>query len=101
MDEREKRWEQQTAAYRNQQKQIKEAREFSDRFRQVASRASQAMNKLKEIERHGVGRKADHAEAPFRLQIPQPPRSGQRVIGLEGPVTWPTASTWFTANLDL
>ncbi len=83
VEERQKRWEQQTSAFRNQQKQIKEGREFYERFRQVASKASQAMNKLKEIERLELVEKPIMPKKPFRLQIPQPPRSGQRVIGLE------------------
>ena len=49
--QKEERYEQQNAAYKNQQKEIANLREFYDRFRQVASKASQAMSKLKQIER--------------------------------------------------
>jgi ATP-binding cassette subfamily F protein 3 len=48
---REAAYERQQAAYKNQQKEISDLREFYDRFRQVASKASQAMSKLKQIER--------------------------------------------------
>jgi ATP-binding cassette subfamily F protein 3 len=50
----------------------------------VASKASQAMSKLKQIERMELIEKPLPPKKPFRFQIPQPPRSGQRVIGLEG-----------------
>jgi ATP-binding cassette subfamily F protein 3 len=83
LGQREAQYEQQNAAYKNQQKEIAALREFYDRFRQVASKASQAMSKLKQIERMELIEKPLPPKKPFRFQIPQPPRSGQRVIGLE------------------
>ncbi len=77
-------YEQQNAAYKNQQKEIAALREFYDRFRQVASKASQAMSKLKQIERMELIEKPVPPKKPFRFNIPQPVRSGQRVIALEG-----------------
>ena len=47
--QREERYEQQVAAYKNQQKEIASLQEFVDRFRAVPSKASQAMSKLKQI----------------------------------------------------
>lgn len=44
--QREERYERQLAAYKNQQKEITALQEFADRFRSVASKASQAMGKL-------------------------------------------------------
>ncbi len=84
LEQREQRYEQQNAAYKNQQKQIANLQEFYDRFRQVASKASQAMSKLKEIERMELIEKPTPPKKPFRFQIPQPPRGGQRAISLEG-----------------
>jgi len=82
--QREERYEQQAAAYKNQQKEIAALREFYDRFRQVASKASQAMSKLKQIERMELIEKPIAPRKPFRFNIPQPVRSGSRVISLEG-----------------
>jgi ATP-binding cassette, subfamily F, member 3 len=82
--QREANYEQQLAAYNNQQKEIARLREFYERFRQVASKASQAMSKLKQIERMELIEKPTPPKKPFRFNIPQPPRSGQRVISLEG-----------------
>jgi ATP-binding cassette subfamily F protein 3 len=84
LEQREARYEQQNAAYKNQQKQIAQLQEFVDRFRNVASKAAQAQSKLKEIERIDLVEKPTPPRKPFRFQIPQPPRSGQRVISLEG-----------------
>ena len=84
LEQREARYEQQNAAYKNQQKQIAQLQEFVDRFRNVASKAAQAQSKLKEIERIDLVEKPTPPRKPFRFNIPQPPRSGQRVISLEG-----------------
>ena len=80
--QREERYEQQLAAYKNQQKEITSLQEFADRFRSVASKASQAMSKLKQIERLELIEKPLAQRKPFRFQIPQPPRGGQRAVSL-------------------
>src|SRR5215204_5201148 len=82
--QREERYEQQLAAHKNQQKEIASLQEFVDRFRSVTSKASQAMSKLKQIERLELIEKPLAPRKPFRFQIPQPPRGGQRAISLEG-----------------
>ena len=82
--QREAHYEQQLAAYNNQQKEIRSLQEFYERFRQVASKASQAMSKLKQIERMEKIDKPLPPRRPFRFRIPQPPRGGQRAITLEG-----------------
>jgi ATP-binding cassette, subfamily F, member 3 len=50
----------------------------------VTSKASQAMAKLKQIERMELIEKPTPPRKPFRFQIPPPPRGGQRAISLEG-----------------
>jgi ATP-binding cassette subfamily F protein 3 len=84
LQQRESRYEQQLGAYKNQQKEIAALREFVERFRSVASKASQAMSKLKQIERMELIEKPLAPRKPFRFQIPVPPRGGQRAISLEG-----------------
>lgn len=83
LTQREERYEQQLAAYKNQQKEIQALQEFADRFRSVASKASQAMSKLKQIERMELLEKPAAPRKPFRFQIPPPPRGGQRAISLK------------------
>ena len=82
--QKEERYEQQSAAYKNQQKEIAALQEFADRFRSVASKASQAQSKLKQIERMELIDKPLPPKKPFKFQIPQPPRIGQRAMSLEG-----------------
>jgi ATP-binding cassette subfamily F protein 3 len=84
LDQKEANYEQQLAAYKNQQKEIASLQEFVDRFRSVTSKASQAMSKLKQIERMEQIEKPMPPRKPFRFQIPQPPRIGQRAMTLEG-----------------
>ena len=82
--QREANYETQVAAYKNQQKEISALQEFADRFRAIPSKASQAMSKLKQIERLELIEKPAQPRKPFRFQIPPPPRGGQRAISLEG-----------------
>ncbi len=82
--ERQVRYDQQLAAYNNQQKEISALQQFADRFRSVTSKASQAMSKLKQIERMEKIEKPLPPRKPFRFQIPQPPRGGQRAVNLKG-----------------
>src|SRR5665811_1927430 len=74
--ERTARYEQQLAAYNNQQKEIAALQQFADRFRSVTSKASQAMSKLKQIERMDTIEKPLAPRKPFRSQPPHPPRGG-------------------------
>jgi ATPase subunit of ABC transporter with duplicated ATPase domains len=50
--------------------------EFVSRFRSVTSKASQAMSKLKQIERMELIEQPQAPRKPFRFQIPPPPRGG-------------------------
>ncbi len=100
LEKKEANYEQQNAAYKNQQKEIASLREFYDRFRSVASKASQAMSKLKQIERMELIEKPLPPRKPFRFQIPQPPRGGQRAISLEG-IHMAYGPTKVYAGLDL
>jgi ATP-binding cassette subfamily F protein 3 len=75
--------DQQLAAYKNQQEEIRRLQEFADRFRAKASKASQAQSKLKQIERMDKIEAPEGNEKRIRIKFPQPARSGQRVITLE------------------
>ncbi len=82
--QREANFENQVAAYKNQQKEIAALQEFADRFRAIRSMAAQAMSKLKQIERLELIPRPTPPRKPFRFQIPPPTRGGQRAITLEG-----------------
>ncbi len=78
------REEQHSAAYKNQQAEIQRLQRFADRFRAKASKASQAQSKLRQIERMEKIDAPESADRRIRIRFPQPPRSGQRVVSLEG-----------------
>ncbi len=80
--QRQKNYETHNAAYKNQQKQIKDLQDFANKFRNVSSKASQAQSKLKEIERMDKIEKPIAPKKPFRFQIPEPPRGGQKAVTL-------------------
>lgn len=84
LQQQEENFQRQSAAYKNQQKEIKALEEFAARFLSVASKAAQAQSKLKQLERMEKIEKPVMPKKPFRFQIPQPDRSGQRVISLDG-----------------
>lgn len=82
LDQREKRFEQQVQAYRNQQKEIEHVQEFIDRFRQVGSKAAQVQSRINSLEKLPRIEKPRTPRKPFKFTFPQPPRSNQKVIEL-------------------
>lgn len=100
VEEREKRYQNRLAAYRNQQKQIGDIQDFIDRFRSTASKASQVQSRVKQLEKIDKIEKPRPPRKVFKIQFPQPPRSGQRVITLEG-VDMAYGDTKVYQNLDL
>jgi ATP-binding cassette subfamily F protein 3 len=83
LDQREKRYEQQVQAYRNQNKEIEQHQEFIDRFRQVGSKAAQVQSRIKFLEKLDRIEKPRAPRKAFRFTFPQPPRSNQKVIDLQ------------------
>jgi ATP-binding cassette subfamily F protein 3 len=84
LQQREENHERATTAYRNQQKEIEQIQDFINRFRSVSSKASQAQSRERQLEKMEKLEKPKPLRKAFRFQFPQPQRSGQRVIGLEG-----------------
>src|SRR5260221_3069575 len=84
LDQREAHQEQLMAAFKHQEREIGRLMDFVNRFRAKNTKASQAQSKLKQIGR------MEKIEAPvddqrkLDFEFPQPQRSGQRVIKLEG-----------------
>ena len=78
--------QQQLSAHKNAQRKIDQLQEFADRFGAKASKASQAQSKRKQIERirEEMADAPEGAEKTVHFRFPQPQRSGQRVIRLEG-----------------
>lgn len=74
------REEQHLAAYRNQQKEIEHLQDFINRFRAKASKAAQAQERIKRLDKMVRIEPPERAEATVHFKFPQPPRSGQRVM---------------------
>jgi ATP-binding cassette subfamily F protein 3 len=78
------RKEQQSAAYKNQQREIKRLQTFIDRFGAKNTKASQAQSKRKQIERLDLIDAPDSAQAQVSFRFPRPGRSGLKAIELTG-----------------
>lgn len=72
------------AEYENQQKEIARLMDFVNRFRAKNTKAAQAQSKLKQIERMDLIEAPVDDEVRLNFRFPQPERSGQRVIRLQG-----------------
>ncbi len=77
------REEQYLAAYRNQQREIAHLEDFINRFRAKASKAAQAQERIKRLDKMERLAPPENAEATVKFRFPQPSRGGQRVINLE------------------
>ena len=84
LKQREDNYERAVASYRNQQKEIEHIQDFIDKFRSVASKASQAQSREKQLAKMDKLEKPRPLRKAFRFNFPQPQRSGQRVISLTG-----------------
>ena len=77
------REEQQWAAYKSQQREIAELQRFIDRFRAKASKAAQAQDRIKQLDRMVKVEAPERDEATVSFSFPQPKRGGERVITVE------------------
>jgi ATP-binding cassette, subfamily F, member 3 len=73
---RKDRREQQLAAYRNQQKQIEDTREFIERFRYKATKAVQVQSRIKQLEKLDIIEIEEEDIASLHIKFPPAPRSG-------------------------
>jgi ATP-binding cassette subfamily F protein 3 len=78
------REEQQWAAYKNQQREIAELQRFIDRFRAKASKAAQAQDRIKQLDRMVKIEPPERDEATVSFSFPQPKRGGERTVTVEG-----------------
>ncbi len=83
LDQRVARYEQKLKAYQNQKKEIEGVQDFIDRFRQVASKASQVQSRIKQLEKMDKLEKPRAPRKAFKFAFPQPERSNQKVVELK------------------
>jgi ATP-binding cassette subfamily F protein 3 len=84
LKQKEEAWERTMQAYRNQQKEIEQIQDFIERFRSVASKASQAQSREKQLAKMEKLEKPAPLRKAFRFNFPQPARGGQRMVQLNG-----------------
>ncbi len=83
LEQKDIRFDQLTAAYRNQQKEVERIQEFIDRFRSINSKAGQVQSRIKQLEKMKLIPKPKSMRKVFKFNFPQPQRSTQKVIELE------------------
>ena len=99
--ERQRRWDQQMAAYRNYVERRDAIETFVRRFRAKATKAAQAQSRLKLLE------KLEEVKAPpappdlSRLRIAEPPHCGARVLSLQQAGFTYDGQRWIFRNVDL
>ncbi len=77
---RKERYDQQLAAYRNQQKLIEETEEFIERFRYKATKAVQVQSRIKQLEKIDRIEIDDLDNSAINIKFPPAPRSGDLVV---------------------
>ncbi len=80
---RKDRKEKNLAAYRNQQKQIEETKEFIERFRYKATKSVQVQSRIKQLEKLDIIEIEEEEIAAINLKFPPAPRSGTIVFEAE------------------
>ena len=81
---RQERRSQQLAAYKNQQKEIEDTKEFIDRFRYKASKAVQVQSRIRQLEKLEIIQIDEEDTSSLRIRFPSAPRSGNIVIDATG-----------------
>ncbi|MCZ6747303.1 MAG: ABC-F family ATP-binding cassette domain-containing protein [Acidobacteria bacterium] len=84
IQERERRFAAVEAAARNQAKEIEKMTRFIERFRAQATKARQVQSRIRMLEKMEKVEAPSRRQETVRFRFPQPPRSGQIVMNLEG-----------------
>jgi ATP-binding cassette subfamily F protein 3 len=77
---RKERREQQTAAYKNQQKLIEDTRDFIERFRYKPTKSVQVQSRIKMLEKLEIIEIDDEDTSSINIKFPSSPRSGNVVL---------------------
>ncbi|MCB5931656.1 ABC transporter ATP-binding protein, partial [[Eubacterium] rectale] len=82
LQQKDVRFEQLQAAYRNQQKEIAHIQEFIDRFRSINSKAGQVQSRIKQLEKVELI-EVEEDDAVMNFHFPAPPAGAHSVVRLE------------------
>ncbi|HPQ33890.1 MAG TPA: ABC-F family ATP-binding cassette domain-containing protein [Tenuifilaceae bacterium] len=80
---RQERREQQMSAFKNQQKQIEETKDFIERFRYKATKANQVQSRVKQLEKMEIIEVDDEDNSKINIRFPDAPRSGDLVVKVD------------------
>lgn len=80
---RKERFEQQLAAYENQQKKIADTEKFIERFRYKATKSVQVQSRIKQLEKLDIIEIEELDNSAIHFKFPPAPRSGTIVIETE------------------
>ncbi len=81
---RRERREQQMAAQKNQQKEIRDTERFIERFRYKATKAVQVQSRIKHLEKMERMEVDEEDTSSINVRFPPAPRSGSIVVEIEG-----------------
>ncbi|MDD3893266.1 MAG: ABC-F family ATP-binding cassette domain-containing protein, partial [Bacteroidales bacterium] len=99
---RKERREQQLAAYKNQQKQIEDTKEFIERFRYQATKANQVQSRVKQLDKIDVIEVEEEDNTAINIRFPDAPRSGELTVKVDNITKRYGNNTVFSnANLDI
>ncbi|MDY0200788.1 MAG: ABC-F family ATP-binding cassette domain-containing protein [Bacteroidales bacterium] len=99
---RNERRQQQLAAYKNQQKQIEETKDFVERFRYKATKANQVQSRIKQLEKLDIIEVDDEDNSALNIRFPEAPRTGDLVVKVNNVSKAYGANTVFSdANFDI
>lgn len=99
---RNERRQQQLAAYKNQQKQIGETKEFIERFRYKATKANQVQSRIKQLEKLDIIEVDDEDNSALNIRFPEAPRAGDLVVKANNVSKAYGSNTVFSdANFDI
>lgn len=100
VEQRRQRIETQTAAYENQQREIREIERFIERFRYKATKARQVQSRIKMLEKLEEVEIDELEQASMRLRFPPAPHSGKVVMEISG-LTKNYGSVNVLSNIEL
>lgn len=80
---KEERYQQQLAAYENQQKMIADTEKFIERFRYKATKSVQVQSRIKQLEKIERIEVEKDTHGAFKIAFPPAPRSGTVVVKIE------------------
>lgn len=80
LEQRKDRREKLMSAYRNQQKQLDDTREFIERFRYKASKAVQVQSRIKQLDKVDIIEVDEEDLSAINIKFPPAPRSGTVVF---------------------